>query len=293
MGDDDTRKHVAGPDGEPDDDGWFTSGARYWLDVYRSAGLDGQIYRRRLDKSIEWLDALHLKSGFAALDAGCGAGDFAMALAPRGGRVVASDLSMEMTEIARKRLNREAWNACVLRSDAHHLPFLDGTFDLVVALGLLPWVRSPQSVITELARVARPGGHILLSFDNAARLFRLTDPKLAPMTVPLRRLVRRGRPRPMNGNRMIRPQQAQRSIASAGLTVVKTGSVGFGPPTFLSRPIGSQSVRLWLDTRLQRQADRVPSPLSRLGVHYLVLARRQPLHDSDSNPLARGRKNHR
>lgn len=268
------------PGGQPENATWFTSGARYWLDVYGSASLEAETYRRRLRTSLKWIDEIGISQPMAVLDAGCGAGELTLALAGRGARVVASDLSIEMTRMTLERGRTEQWDGLVIRADAHRLPFPDGAFGLVVALGLLPWVRSPQWVVTELARVTQPGGHVLLSFDNSNRLFRLTDPKLTPAVQPLRRLVRRVRGRPYRGNRLVSPRQGREIVASAGLHVTRTTSVGFGPPTFLARPVGPQSLALAIDAALQRRADGEDSVLSRLGAHYLVLARRKPLPGS-------------
>jgi len=258
---------------EPDDQGWFSGGARYWLDIYQSAGLDAEIYRRRLTRSIAWIDQLGLPDGYAALDAGCGAGDLSIALADRGATVTATDLSTAMTGITHDRLSATSAPGWVLHADAHHLPFPDGVFNLVAALGLLPWVRSPAQVVSELARVTQAGGHVVLSFDNAHRLFRLTDPKFSPLTLPLRRLVRQGRSRPLGGNRLVTPAQARDLVASSSLHVTRTAAIGFGPPTFLGHARGAEARIKSVDARLQRLADSRPS-LSRLGAHYLLLARR-------------------
>lgn len=261
-------------DDQPDDQSWFSRDARYWLDVYHERGLAGDIYRQRLWTSIGWVDDIESSSDLAVLDAGCGAGDLTVELARRGARVVASDLSVQMVQMTSERVRAEALNASVVRADAHRLPFPDGAFNLVVALGLLPWVRSPQLTVNELARVTGPGGHVIVSFDNAVRLFRLTDPRLSPLTEPLRRLVRRVRARPVRGNLLTRPRQGREMVSAAGLHVSRTSSVGFGPPTFLARRLGTESLAMSLNAVLQHQADEGAFWLSRLGVHYLVLGRR-------------------
>jgi ubiquinone/menaquinone biosynthesis C-methylase UbiE len=51
--------------------------------------------------------------------------------------------------------------AHLTRADAHHLPFADGAFDLVLCHFLLLWVRDPQVVLAEMARLSRPGGAVL------------------------------------------------------------------------------------------------------------------------------------
>ena len=46
-------------------------------------------------------------------------------------------------------------------ADAHHLPFLAQSFDVVYCHFLLLWVNNPLKVISEMVRVASPGGYIL------------------------------------------------------------------------------------------------------------------------------------
>lgn len=261
-------------DDRPDDQQWFSRDARYWLDVYQERGLSGQIYRRRLWTAIGWVEEIDSPSGLAVLDAGCGAGDLTVELSRRGALVVASDLSVQMTQMTSDRVRDGALNAQIVRADADQLPFPDATFHLVLALGLLPWVRSPQLTVNELARVTRQGGHVIVSFDNAVRLFRLTDPRLSPLTEPLRRFVRGRLGRAVRGNVLTRPRHGREMVASAGLQVARTAGVGFGPPTFLARQVGPETLAVSIDAALQRHADEGAFGLSRLGVHYLVLGRR-------------------
>lgn len=94
-----------------------------------------------------------------ALDAGCGTGAFALAIAPYVGDVVGVDLDETFVEAAR----RDAPPGCrFLVGDATELPFAYGAFDIVGCLRLLHHVRRPELVVSELCRVTRPGGRILL-----------------------------------------------------------------------------------------------------------------------------------
>jgi ubiquinone/menaquinone biosynthesis C-methylase UbiE len=95
-----------------------------------------------------------------ALDAGCGTGALAYALAPRVAEVVGVDPSADFLEAAR----RGAPPNCVfVEADATALPFEYGTFDLSGCLRVLHHVRRPELVVSELARVTRPGGKILVA----------------------------------------------------------------------------------------------------------------------------------
>ena len=94
-----------------------------------------------------------------ALDVGCGTGALAYVLAEHVREVVGVDESEAFVEAAR----RNAPPGCTFAvADATALPFPYGDFDLVGCVRVLHHVRRPELVVSELARVARPGGRILL-----------------------------------------------------------------------------------------------------------------------------------
>jgi SAM-dependent methyltransferase len=94
-----------------------------------------------------------------AIDVGCGAGALALALAPLVREVVGVDRVPELLELARRRA---PGNAQFVEADATSLPFEDAAFDLAGTLRTLHHVRRPELVVAELARVARPGGRVLV-----------------------------------------------------------------------------------------------------------------------------------
>ncbi|HXG75456.1 MAG TPA: class I SAM-dependent methyltransferase [Gaiellaceae bacterium] len=95
-----------------------------------------------------------------ALDAGCGTGALAFALAPHVAEVVAVDTRADYLEAARKEAPA---NVRFVEADATELPFAYGTFDIAGCLRLLHHVRWPGLVVSELARVTRPGGRLLIA----------------------------------------------------------------------------------------------------------------------------------
>jgi SAM-dependent methyltransferase len=94
-----------------------------------------------------------------AIDVGCGAGALALALAPIVGEVVGVDRVPELLALARRRA---PGNAEFVEGDATSLPFEDASFDLAGTLRTLHHVHRPELVVAELARVARPGGRVLV-----------------------------------------------------------------------------------------------------------------------------------
>jgi SAM-dependent methyltransferase len=108
------------------------------------------------------LDMLGLRPGLSVLEAGCGVGIVARALArtvgPRG-HVVALDLSELIITEARKR-HESGLSVTYEVGDVTALPHPDGTFDIVRCERVLQHLTDPDQAMRELARVARPGGRV-------------------------------------------------------------------------------------------------------------------------------------
>lgn len=113
-----------------------------------------------------WVDrflAHRLLPGMQILDAGCGPGTIAAAVAHAepGARIVALDASPARVAAARAALATSS-NAQVVTGDVRCLPFPDATFDLVYCRFLLEYVPDKARAVAELARVCRPDGTVLL-----------------------------------------------------------------------------------------------------------------------------------
>jgi len=105
-----------------------------------------------------WLTPL--RGDERALDAGCGVGALAFALAPLVGEVVGVDPDEERIEAARRLAPA---NVRFEVADAAALPFEPGSFDVVGCLRVLHHARRPELVVHELTRVVTPGGRVLLA----------------------------------------------------------------------------------------------------------------------------------
>jgi demethylmenaquinone methyltransferase / 2-methoxy-6-polyprenyl-1,4-benzoquinol methylase len=92
------------------------------------------------------------------LDVATGTGAVARELlATKGCRVVGLDQSSEMLAEARRRLPADVK---LIEARAEQLPFPDGAFDALTFTYLLRYVEDPGAVLSELARVVRPGGTV-------------------------------------------------------------------------------------------------------------------------------------
>ncbi len=78
--------------------------------------------------------------------------------------IVGIDLSEPMVAKARARLASGKYPQVrsVVVMDAHDMAFADATFDCVVAQFVITLVANPEQVLSECARVVKPGGKIIL-----------------------------------------------------------------------------------------------------------------------------------
>jgi SAM-dependent methyltransferase len=94
-----------------------------------------------------------------ALDLGAGGGHVAYALARHARRVIASDLSSEMlAAVARTAIEKGLSNIETRQAPAEHLPFDDGTFDLVASRFSAHHWRDFEAGLREARRTLKRGG---------------------------------------------------------------------------------------------------------------------------------------
>jgi ubiquinone/menaquinone biosynthesis C-methylase UbiE len=97
--------------------------------------------------------------GRALLDVGCGTGHHLRALKAAGYVIAGVDGSERMLEYA--RANNPG--ARIERADVDSLPFPPASFDYVLSIEVLRYLRNPQPSINEIIRVLRPGGVALVT----------------------------------------------------------------------------------------------------------------------------------
>ena len=105
------------------------------------------------------------RAGSKVLDVASGSGDLAAAFARRvgpSGQVWMTDINAAMLEVGRDKLVDAGVFPPLALCDAEKLPFPDAAFDCVsVAFGLRNMTHKDRA-LAEMARVARPGGRVLV-----------------------------------------------------------------------------------------------------------------------------------
>jgi ubiquinone/menaquinone biosynthesis C-methylase UbiE len=263
---------------------YFQERSRFWKNIYAGDGVFAETIRDRQAAALHWIDGLELPAGARTLEVGCGAGFLAVALAQRGLRVRAIDAAEAMIEQALQHA-AEAGVAEQLSlhvGNVYELVEADESFDLVVALGVIPWLEQPERAIEEMARVTKSGGYLILTTANRAGLTNLLDPLLNPALAPLRLyiktvLVRLGlRRSAMNqspGMQYHTRRYIDMLLARAGFVKIESMTRGF-VFSFLRHRVRPIVLAVVLHRRFQWLVDRNLPLFRAMGMAYFVLARK-------------------
>jgi ubiquinone/menaquinone biosynthesis C-methylase UbiE len=132
----------------------------------------------------EFVSRLEIAPGARVLDVACGTGNTAIPLARRGAQVTGVDIAPNLLAQARERAAAEHLEITFDEGDAEQLPYPNDTFDAVVSMFGAMFAPRPEMVVSEFARVLKPGG--LLAMANwtpggfAGQMFRVTANHVAP-----------------------------------------------------------------------------------------------------------------
>jgi SAM-dependent methyltransferase len=111
------------------------------------------------------VDQLGITTGLEVLDLGCGDGTTAIPEARRGARVLGIDIARNLVEAGNKRAANEGLeNIRFQQGDASALTDVgNDRFDLVVSIFGAMFAPKPFDVASEMVRVTRPGGRIVMA----------------------------------------------------------------------------------------------------------------------------------
>ncbi len=225
------------------------------------------------------IDGCRPPAGALILEAGCGGGQFGLALATRGFRAVELDFSRQMLRNVRaaaqgliQRGERVFFDT--VQGDITALPLPDARFDVTFDEGVIEhWtaVEDRLRVLSEMARVTKPGGHVVVCIPHNCH-------PLYPWWYFLQRLFRSGwlvyRPGGNLEEARISAEALRRELEAAGLTDVFVD--GFA----VTRTIAHYP--RWLPLRIFAKLAEIvlpPFPLSvrrKWGV-YLIARGRKPV----------------
>jgi len=161
---------------------------------------------------------------------GCGRGYYTGVLANNSKRVVATDISDEMLEMARTQL-QGFQNITVQKANCDSTAFPAEAFDTVVMINLIHVIDNPLNSLKESHRILKPGGALLLASYTGFTMKRFDRIKLA-----MRFLRKWGKPCPYF-RKDLSPNYVNPLVEKAGFTVQEC------------RVIGDKSKALYLKAR--------------------------------------------
>ena len=238
--------------------------------IYR--GADG--FPARKHRGI--LEHLQNLAKLRLLEVGCGNGPYLAWLSKRDlTSIVGIDLSPRILIEARKRVQHEGQISIVrlVAADAVTLPFVDASFDLLLASQVIEHIPAARSALREMWRVMRPGGVLIISTDN--RDNRVTQALSWPLRF-MRRLLGFPEWHPPFPHRSYAQAEFIAMIRQAGFDVLEASTYRFSWPSrlvkmrFLVRFLDSIEERLIRYAPFDRWGDILLLVASRVGAPALV-----------------------
>lgn len=180
------------------------------------------------------------KTPLDILDVGCGPGIFMKEAAKLGHRVIGVD-SAELMVLEAKSATKQLTGKMpmVFQGDIEHLPFKNNSFDIILCIGVLSYLSADMKSISELKRVVKKDGYVIIGLPNWLRLPILVDPYyylnrlftvLYEKAFRRRNIIRESVG--LNGYRRYFAWRLQSLFNKFNLQILESVNVGFGPLTF-------------------------------------------------------------
>ena len=140
---------------ETNERAYFERNASTW-DAYVASAYEAAL-QERLTRLLPW------HQDMTVLDAGTGTGYLAGMVAPLVGKVIGVDCAPAMLTRAGEKMAQAGYRHVSLQEGmAEQLPLATASVDVAMCHMLLHHVVSPRTVLTELRRVVRPGGYVII-----------------------------------------------------------------------------------------------------------------------------------
>lgn len=222
---------------------------------WRSSRL-GQV-TDRLEQQL-LLELLGPVAGKTLLDVGCGDGAFAAVLARQRVHVTGLDAAPVMLAAARQRAEWEGTLLDLVEGRAEALPFHDDTFDIVLAVTSLCFVREAGQAVAEMARVLKPGGRLVIGDLGRWSLWAVRRRLRAWLGDPTWRAAR-----------FCTAVELRKSVEAVGLTVIDVRGAVYYPPYAAA-------------AQFLAPADPWLSRITTLGAAFIAMSTEKPIISTGS-----------
>jgi|SRR5580700_10091859 SAM-dependent methyltransferase len=105
------------------------------------------------------------------LDIGCGDGTISLPLLTPTSHLTLMDMSASMVAIAKSNIPEHfAANVEVRNEDFMKAHFNPASFDLIISVGVMAHVESPDNFLSAIAKLLRPGGSLVIEFTDCRHM---------------------------------------------------------------------------------------------------------------------------
>ncbi|MDD3361080.1 MAG: class I SAM-dependent methyltransferase [Hespellia sp.] len=137
-----------------------------------------RIYNGKCFKGIAEEIKNHIGEEDIVLECGCGTGLLTVPMAQKCKKLMATDYSEGMLRQTKKKIAKFP-NTKLRRVSILEIPFQNNMFDVVVAANVIHLVDNPGKALSEMKRVCKPGGKIIIpTYINKAKKNSMTAAKL-------------------------------------------------------------------------------------------------------------------
>lgn len=119
------------------------------------------------------LNEIGINNGMVVVDYGCGPGSYirdASAMVGAEGRVYAADINKLAVESVQKLMKKYGLtNVVPVKVNGYSSPIDDNAADLIYALDMFHAIGDPDAFLTELHRIVKPGGMLVIDNGHQSR----------------------------------------------------------------------------------------------------------------------------
>lgn len=140
----------------------------HWAETYDQSVLNRLLFRRCYLKFIELIlkNYPDRESPLKLLDVGCGTGTFAAMLGETDLPIhpIGFDMAEMMCRLGHEKAKLRGLEKTVhfITGDSEHLPFADGSFDIITCSNSFHHYPHQEHVLAEMNRILKPGGSVII-----------------------------------------------------------------------------------------------------------------------------------
>ena len=157
----------------------------------------------------------------SVIEFGCGTGYFTRAIAKNAKHVIATDISYDMLEMAKKKL-KDYENVSFQKADCKATDFSNKEFDTILMVNLLHVIKEPSLALEESYRILKDGG-LLITIDLTSYGMK----KLEMLKLGFRYLRKIGKP-PKTDKGNLSPNDLEFLAGNAGFSIEENKLLGEG-----------------------------------------------------------------